>query len=95
MRLALVLALILMATGMAVVKVSHRARNLVIELEKAEDQERQLAADHERLVVERRQAATPLKVEQVARDRLKMRTATPAITQYVAPPMLRASEARP
>jgi cell division protein FtsL len=33
--------------------------------------------------VERRAQATPLRVEQIARQQLNMRTASPAITQYV------------
>ena len=33
---------------------------------------------------EKQSQATPLRVERVARDRLAMRTATPAVTQYVS-----------
>jgi cell division protein FtsL len=34
--------------------------------------------------VERRAQATPLRVEQIARQQLQMRAASPAITQYVS-----------
>ena len=43
----------------------------------------QLDADFERLEAERQAQATPLRVEKVAREKLRMRTATPAVTQYV------------
>jgi cell division protein FtsL len=39
--------------------------------------------DHDRLQIERRAQATPLRVEQLARQQLQMRPASPAITQYV------------
>ena len=39
--------------------------------------------EHDRLQVEQRAQATPLRVEQIARQQLQMRTASPAITQYV------------
>ncbi|MBP6650956.1 MAG: cell division protein FtsL, partial [Xylophilus sp.] len=39
--------------------------------------------DNERLQVEKRAQATPLRVEKLAKEQLKMRTTTPAITQYV------------
>jgi cell division protein FtsL len=54
-----------------------------VELEKAVAQARKVESDNERLQVEKRAQATPLRVEKLARDRLQMRTATPAITQYV------------
>ena len=44
---------------------------------------RRLETEHQRLQVDKRAQATPLRVERLARDRLQMRTATPAITEYV------------
>jgi cell division protein FtsL len=40
----------------------------------------------ERLTVERRAQATPLRVEQLARQQLQMRNPPPGITQYVVAP---------
>jgi cell division protein FtsL len=37
---------------------------------------------HDRLDVERRAQATPVRVEKLAREQLHMRTITPAITEY-------------
>jgi len=47
---------------------------------------RRLETEHQRLQVEKRAQATPLRVERIARAQLNMRTATPAITQYVSDP---------
>ena len=47
---------------------------------------RRLETEHQRLQVEKRAQATPLRVEKIARAQLHMRTATPAITQYVSDP---------
>ena len=56
---------------------------------------------HRGLQVERRAQATPLRVEQIARQQLQMRMVSPAITQYVGgatpaqPPAQVRQEARP
>jgi cell division protein FtsL len=41
-----------------------------------------LELENERLQVEKRAQATPLRVEKLAREKLQMRSATPAITSY-------------
>ncbi|MEN9619271.1 MAG: hypothetical protein RL406_1508, partial [Pseudomonadota bacterium] len=45
-----------------------------------------LETENDRLDVERRAQATPLRVEKLAREQLHMRTITPAITQYATVP---------
>ena len=60
-------------------------------LDKAQSEERALDNDSERLKTELRTQATPLRVERTARDRLGMRTATPAVTQYVELPRVAAA----
>ena len=82
-RLNLVLLLAVLASALYLVHTQYDSRRLNVELEKATAQSRSIETDSERLQVERRAQATPLKVEKLARDRLQMRTATPAITQYV------------
>ena len=52
-------------------------------LEKTAALSRQIEAEKERLQVEKRAQATPLRVEQLSKERLQMRSATPAITEYV------------
>ena len=82
-RLNLALLLAVLASALYLVHTQYESRRLYVELEKATAQSRSIETDSERLQVEKRAQATPLKVEKLARDRLQMRTATPAITQYV------------
>ena len=82
-RLNLLLLLAVMASAFYVVHTQYESRRIYVELEKATAQSRKVETDNERLQVEKRAQATPLRVEKLARDRLQMRTATPAITQYV------------
>ncbi len=82
-RLSLVLLMAVMASALYLVRTQYESRRLYVELEKATAQSRKLDMDNDRLQVEKRAQATPLRVEKLARDRLQMRTTTPAITQYV------------
>jgi len=45
-----------------------------------------LELEHERLQLERRSQASPLRIEQIAKQQLQMRLVTPGITQYVKQP---------
>ena len=83
-RLNLVLVVALMLSCMYLVRVSYETRRLFAELDKAQGDERALEHEHERLNTELRTQATPLRVERTARERLAMRTATPAVTYYLA-----------
>ena len=82
-RLSLVLLIAVLASALYLVRTQYESRRLYVELEKATAQGRRLDMDNDRLQVEKRAQATPLRVEKLARDRLQMRTATPAVTQYV------------
>lgn len=82
-RLNILLFLVLLASSVYLVRVSYDARRLYAELDAARNEEKALDTEHERLQAERQAQATPLKVERLARDRLAMRNATPAVTQYV------------
>ena len=86
-RLNVVLLLLLLVSSLYLVRVSYESRRLFAELDKAQNEERALDTDSERLKTELRSQATPLRVERTARERLAMRAATPAVTQYVALPM--------
>ena len=95
-RLNLVLLVALLVSSIYLVRVSYESRRLFAALDKAQGEERSLDHESERLKTELRSQATPLRVERTARDRLAMRTATPAVTQYVelpAAPPAAASEA--
>ena len=82
-RLNLILLLTLIASGLYLVKTSYDARRLFAELDKLQNEQRRLDTDHQRLLTERQAEATNLRVERVAREKLQMRPATPAVTQYV------------
>lgn len=83
-RLNLVLLLAVLLSAMHLVQVQYESRRLYAEIEKAQAQARKLEVEHERLQVDKRAQATPLRVEKLAKEQLKMRPAGPAITQYIA-----------
>lgn len=82
-RLNVVLLIMLLASSIYLVRVSYDARRLFADLDKAQSEERLLDIEFERLKAEKQSQATPLRVEKTAREKLAMRTANPAITQYV------------
>ena len=82
-RLNVVLLIMLLASSIYLVRVSYDARRLFAEFDRAQSEERALDTEFERLKAEKQAQATPLRVEKTAREKLAMRTATPAITQYV------------
>jgi cell division protein FtsL len=81
-----VLLAALVASSLVLVKSAYESRRLFAELDRARSDERRLGLDRERLEAERQAQATSLRVEKVAREKLAMRTATPAVTQYVNDP---------
>ena len=83
-RLNVLLFVALVFSSLYLVRVSYDSRRLFAELDKAKNEERALDIEHERLKAERQAQATPLRVEKTAREKLAMRNATPAVTQYVA-----------
>ena len=82
-RLNVLLLVALLFSSVYLVRVSHESRRLFAELDKARSAERLLDNEFERLKSDKQSQATPLRVERVARDKLAMRTATPAVTEYV------------
>ena len=85
-RLNALLLVALVASSLVLVKSAYDARRLFADLDRERGEQRRLELDRERLEAERQAQATHLRVEQVAREKLAMRTATPAVTQYVADP---------
>jgi len=83
-RLNLVLLLAVMASALYLVNVQYESRRLFTAMERANSEGRRLDTERDRLQVERRAQATPQRVEKLAREKLQMRPATPAITHYVA-----------
>lgn len=82
-RLNLVLLVAVLASALYLVRVQYESRHLYTEIERAQNEFRKLGVEHERLRVDKREQATSARVQRLAREQLKMRPATPAITQYV------------
>jgi cell division protein FtsL len=85
-RVNTLLVLALLASSLYLVKTAYDARRLFSDLDRAKNEQAQLDAEYKRLEAERQAQATNLRVEKVARERLAMRLATPAVTQYVTDP---------
>lgn len=82
-RLNLVLLLAVIASALYLVRTQYESRRLFSELDRAHSEARRLDTDRERLQAEKRAQATPARIERLARERLQMRSPSPAITQYV------------
>ena len=82
-RVDVLLALGLMGSCLLLVNSAYETRRLFSAIERAKAEERQLESEYKRLDAERQVQATHLRVERVARERLQMRTATPAVTHWV------------
>lgn len=85
-RVNVVLLAALLASCVYLVRVAYESRRLFAELDRARSEERALNNEQQRLLAEKQAQATPLRVEKMARDRLAMRNATPAVTLYLSAP---------
>ena len=85
-RLSVVLLLAVLASAMYLVHVQYESRRLFTQMELARAEAHRLDVERGRLQVEKRAQATPLRVEKLAQEKLGMRAATPAITQYLRDP---------
>lgn len=82
-RLNFALFAAVLATMLYVVRIQYESRRLFIDIEKATLEVRRLEIDSATLQVEKRAQATPLRIEKLAQERLHMRSAIPAVTQYL------------
>jgi len=82
-RMSLLLLVTTVVSALWLVHSHYESRRMFMDLESARKEAKRIEVDHDRMEVERRAQATPLRVEQIARQQLNMRTASPAITQYV------------
>jgi cell division protein FtsL len=83
-RVSLLLLTATVASALWLVHTHYESRRLFMGLDAARKEAKRIQVGHDLLEVERRAQATPLRVEQIARQQLQMRTASPAITQYVS-----------
>ncbi|MGP1630634.1 MAG: cell division protein FtsL [Giesbergeria sp.] len=85
-RWNVLLFVLVLGSALYLVHTQYESRQLYTALDRAVSETHQLDTEHDRLQVEKRAQATPLRVESLARGQLKMRPATPAITRYIAQP---------
>jgi cell division protein FtsL len=85
-RLNLILLIGLLLACVLLVRTAYDSRRLYTLLDNARNEEQQLQIEFKRLDAERQAQATHGRVDRVARDKLQMRTANTAITQYVDVP---------
>ncbi|MES2715475.1 MAG: cell division protein FtsL [Pseudomonadota bacterium] len=78
----LILLVAVIASALLLVKTAYDARRLFTADHRADVEAVRLNGEHKRLEAERELQATNQRVDKSARERLKMATATPAITMY-------------
>jgi cell division protein FtsL len=83
-RMNLVLLVGVVLSALYLVNVQYESRHLFSELDRARSLAHKLEVESERLQVEKRAQATSARIERLAKSRLQMRPANPAITTYVA-----------
>lgn len=86
MRLNLLLLIGLLASSLALVHTAYESRRLFSALDRERARAQALETEHQRLQAERQVQATPARVEQLARLRLGMQMATPAVIEFVVDP---------
>lgn len=85
-RVSVALLLLLVVSALYQVRVSYESRRLFTATERARNEKAALASERAHLEAELSTAATKLRVEADARNRLGMHVATPDTTLYVAAP---------
>jgi cell division protein FtsL len=82
-KLNFVLTAMLVACALSVVNARYQARHLFIELERLQQQARQLDIDWAQLQLDQSTLGKNERIEQIARTELNMTPLTPARTQYL------------
>ena len=78
----ILLLLAVIASALLLVSTAYDARRLFTDLHRADTEALRLQGEQKRLEAERQLQATNLRVERTAREKLRMATATPAVTMY-------------
>ena len=82
-RVNILLLAALVLSSLYLVRTAYDSRRLFAEFDKAKNEAARLDTEFKRLEAEREAQATSLRVERTAREKLAMRTASPAVTVYV------------
>ena len=82
-KLNVVLTMLLVGCALSVVNARYQARHLLIELERLQQQARQLDIDWAQLQLDQSTLGKNERIEEIARTNLEMSRLTPARTQYL------------
>ena len=85
-RLNIFLTLILIACALGVVTSQHKARKLFVELEKEQEQARQLAVEWGQLQLEQGTWAMHARIEKIAAGKLRMKVPSASRIQIISLP---------
>lgn len=80
------LIVMVLGTALLLVRWQYTSRSLFIALEKSESTGKQLASNNASSLAERRQLASPTRVERMASQNLGMKTVDPSVTVYLNKP---------
>ena len=83
LKLNIVLTVAVVGCALSVVNARYTARHLFIELERLQQQSRQLDIDWAQLQLDQSTLGKNERIEQIARTELNMTPLTPARTQYL------------
>ncbi|WP_345811858.1 cell division protein FtsL [Paraburkholderia sp. PREW-6R] len=82
-RLNIFLLIIVMGCALSVVNATNQQRQIFIQLQRAQSQERQLQQDYSQLQYHQSALSKTSRIEQIATDSLKMQSVTTGRTQYL------------
>ncbi|CAG4885521.1 cell division protein FtsL [Paraburkholderia saeva] len=82
-RLNIFLLIVVMGCALSVVNATNQQRQIFIQLQRAQSQERQLQQDYSQLQYQQSAMSKTSRIEQIATTALKMQSATTGRTQYL------------
>lgn len=82
-KINIVLTVLLVGCALSVVNARYTARHLFIDLERLQQQQRQLEIDWAQLQLDQSTLGKNERIEQIARSQLNMAPLSPARTQYL------------
>jgi cell division protein FtsL len=82
-RLNIFLLIVVMGCALSVVNATNQQRQIFIQLQRAQSQERQLQQDYAQLQYQQSALSKTSRIEQLATDSLKMQSVSTGRTQYL------------
>ncbi len=80
------LIVMVLGTALILVRWQYTSRSLFVALEKSENTGKQLISNNASALAEKRQLASPARVERMAAQNLGMKTVDPSVTVYLTKP---------